>query len=96
MEHNHYYAVFNIEHEIEELDMTGDSIGIDLGIRTLATLSSGLKIANLDTTKEDKMIKKYYRILSRRKYKSKRYNKTLHTLGKWINKKKEQNTRRIP
>ena len=66
-EHNHYYAVFNIETEKQ----------IDLGIRTLATLSNGLKITNLDTTHEDKMIKKYHRILSRKKYNSKRYNKTL-------------------
>ena len=58
MEHNTYYAVFNIETEIEELDKTFDSVGIDLGIRTLATLSNGLKIANLDTTQEDQMIKK--------------------------------------
>lgn len=46
---------------------TGKTLGIDLGIRTLATLSNGLKIINLDTTHEDKMIKKYHRILSRKK-----------------------------
>ena len=33
------------------------------------------------------MIKKYHRILSRKKYNSKRYNKTLKTLGKWIQRK---------
>lgn len=87
IEHNHYYAVFNIETEIEELDKIGDCVGIDLGIRTLATLDNGLKIANLDTTFEDEKIKKYYQILSRRKFNSKRYNKALKTLGKWIKKK---------
>ena len=33
------------------------------------------------------MIKKYYRVLSRKKYNSNRYNKTLKTLGKWIQRK---------
>ena len=66
---------------------TGEAVGIDLGIRTLATLSNGLKITNLDTTREDKMIKKYRRVLSRKKYNSNRYNKTLKTLGKWIQRK---------
>ena len=69
------------------MEKTGEAVGIDLGIRTLATLSNGLKITNLDTTHEDKMIKKYYRVLSRKKYNSKRYNKTLKTLGKWIQRK---------
>ena len=86
-EHNHYYAVFNIETEKQPMKKTGEAVGIDLGIRTLATLSNGLKITNLDTTREDKMIKKYHRVLSRKKYNSKRYNKTLKTLGKWIQRK---------
>ena len=86
-EHNHYYAVFNIETEKQPMEKTDKAVGIDLGIRTLATLSNGLKITNLDTTHEDKMIKKYHRVLSQRKYNSKRYNKTLKTLGKWIQRK---------
>ena len=89
-DHEHYYAVFNIETEKKPLDYTFDSVGIDLGLRTLATLSNGLKITNLDTTKEDQMIGKYRRILSRKKHNSKRYKKTLKKLGKWINKKKNR------
>ena len=42
-------------------------MGIDLGIRTLATLDNGLKIANLDVTHEENMIKKYQKRLSRKK-----------------------------
>ena len=42
-EHNHYYAVFNIETEKQPMKKTGEAVGIDLGIRTLATLSNGLK-----------------------------------------------------
>ena len=66
-EHNHYYAVFNIETEKQPMEKTDKAVGIDLGIRTLATLSNGLKITNLDTTHEDKMIKKYQQVLSRKK-----------------------------
>ena len=86
-EHGHFYAVFNIETEVETMDYTYKSVGIDLGMRTLATLSNGLKITNLDTTNEEKMIKKYQKSLSRKKYNSNRYNKTLKKLGKWIQRK---------
>ena len=86
-EHGHFYAVFNIETNVETMDYTYNIVGIDLGMRTLATLSNGLKIANLDTCHEEKMIKKYQKSLSRKKYNSTRYNKTLKTLGKWIKRK---------
>ena len=86
-EHGHFYAVFNIETEVETMDYTYKSVGIDLGMRTLATLSNGLKITNLDTRHEEKMIKKYQKSLSRKKYNSNRYNKTLKKLGKWIQRK---------
>ena len=86
-EYGHFYAVFNIETEVETMDYTYKSVGIDLGMRTLAILSNGLKITNLDTTHEEKMIKKYQKSLSRKKYNSNRYNKTLKKLGKWIKRK---------
>ena len=86
-EHGHFYAVFNIKTEVETMDYTYKSVGIDLGMRTLAILSNGLKITNLDTTHEEKMIKKYQKSLSRKKYNSNRYNKTLKKLGKWIQRK---------
>ena len=82
-----YYAVFNIETPIEVFKETFDCIGIDLGLRTLATLSNGLEKANLDVTYEEKMINKYQRQLSRKKYMSKRYQKTLQKYWKWIDKK---------
>ena len=59
LENGKYYAVFNIETEIPEFSKTNDAVGIDLGMRTLATLDNGLKIANLDVSYEEKMIKKY-------------------------------------
>ena len=83
-----YYAVFNIENEIPEFPKTKEFVGIDLGMRTLATLDNGLKIANLDVTHEENMIKKYQKRLSRKKHNSNRYKKTLKTYWKWIDKKR--------
>lgn len=82
-----YYAAFNIEVPVESFEKTLNSVGIDLGLKTLATLSNGLKITNLDLSYEEQMIKKYQRILSRRKYNSKRYRKIQKTYWKWIDKK---------
>ena len=67
IENGKYYAVFNIETEIPEFPKTKEFVGIDLGMRTLATLDNGLKIANLDVTHEENMIKKYQKRLSRQK-----------------------------
>ena len=85
-----YYAVFNIETPINVFDKTFDSIGIDLGLRLLATLSNGLEKANLDVAYEEKMINKYQKILSRKKYMSKRYQKIQRTYWKWVDKKRNK------
>ena len=70
-----------------------NNVGIDLGFENLATLSNGLKIVNLDLRKEDEMIRKYQKKLSRKKYMSNNYKKTLKKLQKWQNRKnnKKQN-----
>ena len=86
-ENGKYYAVVNITTSVEELEKTGSSIGIDLGLKKLATLSNGEIIDNLDLKKEDSMIKKYQKKLSRQEYMSKNYKKTLKKIHKWINKK---------
>ena len=49
-----HYAVFNVKTTIEVFEKTFDHIGIDLGLRTLATLSNGLEKANLDVSYEEK------------------------------------------
>ena len=82
-----FYAVFNIEMPVESFEKTFLSVGIDLGLETLATLSNELKITNLDLNLEDKMIKKYQKILSRKNYDSNRYRKVQKTYWKWIDKK---------
>ncbi len=90
LENGKYYAVFNIETEISEFPKTYKFVGIDLGMRTLATLDNGLKIANLDVIYEESMIKKYQKRLSRKKYQSNRYKKTLKTYWKWVDQKKNK------
>lgn len=90
LENGKYYAVFNIETEIPEFSRKYESVGIDLGMRTLATLDNGLKIANLDVKYEENMIKKYQKRLSRKKHQSKRYKKTLKKYWKWVDRKKNK------
>ena len=90
IENGKYYAIFNIETEIPEFPKTNEFVEIDLGMRTLATLDNGLKIANLDVTHEENMIKKYQKRLSRQKNNSNRYKKTLKTYWKWIDQKKNK------
>ena len=86
-ENGKYYAIVNITTTVEELSKTGRDIGIDLGLKSLATLSNGQEIANLDLTREDAMIRKYQKKLSRQKYQGKNYQKTLKKYYKWQNKK---------
>ena len=86
-ENGKYYAIVNITTTITPLEKTGNNIGIDLGLKNLATLSNGLEINNLDLTKEDAMIQKYQKKLTRQKYMSKNYQKTLKKYYKWIDRK---------
>ena len=62
--------------------------GIDLGLKNLATLSNGQEITNLDLTHEDEMIRKYQRKLSRQKYMSRNYQKTLKKILQMAEQKK--------
>lgn len=72
---------------VSKLKHTGEVIGIDLGLKNLATLSNELEIANLDIKREETMIKKYQKKLSRQEYMSNNYKKTLKKYHKWLNKK---------
>lgn len=87
LRHGKYYAVINILTNYTPWPLGHKDTGIDRGLKTLATLSDGIKIANLDLTKEEKMIKKYQRQLQRKEYDSNNYQKTLKKLWKWTDKK---------
>ena len=86
-ENGKYYAIVNVCTVVSKLKPTGTSVGIDLGLKNLATLSNNLEIANLDLKREETMIQKYQKKLSRQKYMSKNYQKTLKKYHKWLNKK---------
>lgn len=86
-ENGKYYAIINIITCVNELEPTGENIGIDLGLKNLATLSNGQEIVNLDLRHEDQMIQKYQKKLSRQKYMSQNYKKTLKKYHKWLNRK---------
>ena len=58
-ENGKYYAIVNVVTEVEELKKTSENIGIDLGLKTLVTLSNTQEITNLDLSQEETMIKKY-------------------------------------
>ena len=86
-ENGKYYAIVNIKTTEEEWEKTGINVGIDLGFKNLATLSTGQEIANLDLRHEDEMIKKYQQKLNRQEYMSNNYQKTLKKYYKWQNRK---------
>ena len=86
-ENGKYYAIVNIKTTEEEWKKTGANVGIDLGFKNLATLSTGQEIANLDLRHEDEMIKKYQQKLNQQEYMSNNYQKTLKKYYKWQNRK---------
>jgi putative transposase len=88
-ENGKYYAIINITTTVEYLEKSGEEIGIDLGLKNLATLSNGQEIANLDLIHEDEMIRKYHRKLSRQKYMSRNYQKTLKKILQMAKQKKQ-------
>jgi putative transposase len=64
----HYYASINVKNSIvKELPKTNKSVGIDLGLKDLATLSNGFKTGKILLKKIDDKIKNQNRILSLRK-----------------------------
>ncbi len=73
---NRYFVSFVVETNAEPLEPNGQSVGIDLGITTFATLSNGEKInAPKPLKKNLKKLKKFQRSLSRCQKGSKRRGK---------------------
>lgn len=95
-ENGKYYAVVNITTTVKELEKTGENIGIDLGFKKLATLSNGKEIENLDIKKEEDMIKKYQKKLSRKKIHEQKLQKNTKNIPQMAKQKKQQNQRKIP
>ena len=88
-----YFAVVNIETIHTPIQSEGDdAVGIDLGLKNLATLSTGLKIVNLDFSQEDGRINFYQRQMARRSNGSRGFKVAQRKYWKWVNRKKNRRT----
>lgn len=79
----HWYAAVNVEVESPEHTHTQESVGIDLGIKTLAVLSDGREFENQKLLRSElRKLKRLNRELSRRQAGSGRWNRTKQKLAK--------------
>ena len=79
----HWYAVFNMEVDLPEHKYSRSSVGIDLGVKTLATLSDGKRYENQAPLRPElKRLKHLNRELSRRQRGSGRWKRTKSRLAK--------------
>lgn len=86
-----YFAMVNIETIHIPIKSERDcAVGIDLGLKNLATLSTGLKIVNLNFEKEDERINFYQQQMSRRTKGSRGYKEAQGKYWKWVNRKKNR------
>ena len=69
---NRYYLSFVVEANLDSVSAHHESIGVDLGIKTFATLSTGEKIDSPSYAKLNRKIKRFQRRLSKRVKGSKR------------------------
>lgn len=78
-----WYVIFACETEKELLEKTGESVGIDVGIKTFAKLSNGQEIPNPKFYRnEEAKLKRAQRKVSRKKKGSNRRRKTVELLRK--------------
>jgi putative transposase len=71
----HYFVTLCLDEDIQPLPKTDESVGIDLGVSRLATLSNGERIANpKNVRKYETKLAKAQRVLARRKKGSNRRN----------------------
>lgn len=50
----YWYLSVGIERKVENVELTGESIGIDTGIKDLAICSNGMTFKNINKTKKVK------------------------------------------
>jgi putative transposase len=79
----HWYVSIQVEQEQTVPVNNGPTVGVDLGVKTLATLSDGTIIPNQRHLKRRlKKIKRLQRAVTRRKKGGQNRKKAAHTLGK--------------
>ncbi len=81
-----YFLSFVVEVEPVQVDAKNQSIGIDLGIKTFATMSDGTKAESPNYSRLDRKIRQLQKKLARQPKGSKRRNKTRIRIAKLHNK----------
>ena len=77
----YWYISVGVEQEVQKPELTGETIGIDLGIKELATVSSIDKpFENINKTKEVGRLKK--KLKRKQRQISRKYNKNKKPIGK--------------
>ena len=90
---NRYFLSFVVEIQPETLPKTENSVGIDLGIKTFATLSNGQKIdAPKPLKKRIKKYRKLSKLLSKKTRGTNRYEKARLRVAKFHGKLKDTRT----
>lgn len=89
---NRYFLSFVVDIEPEHIEPINPSVGIDLGIKTFAVLSTGEKFQSPDYSRLDKKVRKLQRKLARQSKGSNRRNKTRLRIAKKHNKIREFRT----
>ena len=73
---NQHFVSILVEHDIEQFEKTNKTVGIDLGLKTFATLSDGTEVENPKYFRKNQAkLRKLQRRLSRKKKGSSRYKK---------------------
>jgi len=83
---NRYFLSFVVEIEPVNIDAKNPSVGIDLGMKTLAVMSNGEKAESPDYSKLDKSLRKLQKKLARQPKDSNRRNRTRIRMAKLHNK----------
>ena len=79
----HWYVSVQVEQEREAPTTTGPIVGVDLGVKTLATLSDGTVLPNPRHLKRRlKKIKRLHKAVTRKQHGSKNRKKAARTLAK--------------
>lgn len=78
-----YVSYLLIDQDFDMYPLTGENVGVDVGVHTLATLSNGEKYcARKDSKQEKDRIKKMYRDLKRKQNGSENYKKQKMRIAK--------------
>jgi putative transposase len=88
-ENNKYFVSINVKNSpVEPKNKTNEKIGIDLGLKVLATFSNGIKIDKINFKDLDNKIKRQHQILSNKIKGSNNWVKAKTKLNKLYTKKK--------